>query len=153
MLYNFNIMYIKLNSVLTICWSWKCKVKIFYVDFGYFEHNDNSNILIIPLKPRIIEALLYVCLKNTLSMPPKAEGCSFCAVCLVHLDLFLLIRCTKYDEILLMYSSWQSANTLFVYFFPKRQILHSSKLKEFADDNFKYDENSRKFSKRVENTV
>ena len=27
------------------------------------------------------------------------------------------------------------------------------KLKEFADDNFKFDENGRKFSKRVENTV
>ena len=37
--------------------------------------------------------------------------------------------------------------------FPKRQILDSSKLKEFADDNFKFDENGRKFSKRVENTV
>ena len=33
------------------------------------------------------------------------------------------------------------------------QILDSSKLKEFADDNFKFDENSRKLSKRVENTV
>ena len=31
--------------------------------------------------------------------------------------------------------------------------LDSSKLKEFADDNFNFDENSRKFSKRVENTV
>ena len=31
--------------------------------------------------------------------------------------------------------------------------LESSKLREFADDNFKYDENGRKFSKRVENTV
>ena len=31
------------------------------------------------------------------------------------------------------------------------QILDSSK--EFADDNFKFDENGRKFSKRVENTV
>ena len=30
---------------------------------------------------------------------------------------------------------------------------HSSKLKEFADDNFKFDENGRKLSKRVENTV
>ena len=29
----------------------------------------------------------------------------------------------------------------------------SSKLKEFADDNFKFDENGRKFSKWVENTV
>ena len=31
--------------------------------------------------------------------------------------------------------------------------LDSSKLKEFADDNFKFDENGRKFSKRLENTV
>ena len=37
--------------------------------------------------------------------------------------------------------------------FPKRQILDSSKLKEFADDNFKFDENGRQFSKRLENTV
>ena len=37
--------------------------------------------------------------------------------------------------------------------FPKRQILDSSKLKGFADDNFKLNENGRKFSKRVENTV
>ena len=34
-----------------------------------------------------------------------------------------------------------------------RQILDSSKLKEFADNNFIFDENGRKFSKRVENTV
>ena len=32
-------------------------------------------------------------------------------------------------------------------------ILDWSKLKQFADDNFKFDENSRKFSKQVENTV
>ena len=37
--------------------------------------------------------------------------------------------------------------------FPKRQILDSSKLKEFADDNFEFNENGRKFSKCVENTV
>ena len=37
--------------------------------------------------------------------------------------------------------------------FPKRQILDSSKLKEFADDNFRFDENGRKFPKWVENTV
>ena len=30
---------------------------------------------------------------------------------------------------------------------------YSSKLKEFADDNFKFDENGIKLSKRVENTV
>ena len=37
--------------------------------------------------------------------------------------------------------------------FPKRQILDSFKFKEFADDNFKYNKNGRKFSKQVENTV
>ena len=35
----------------------------------------------------------------------------------------------------------------------RRQILDSSKLKAFADDNFNCDENGRKLSKRVENTV
>ena len=37
--------------------------------------------------------------------------------------------------------------------FPKRQILDSFKFKEFADDNFKFNKNGRKFSKQVENTV
>ena len=32
-------------------------------------------------------------------------------------------------------------------------VLDSSKLKEFADDNFKFNENGSKLSKRVENTV
>ena len=36
---------------------------------------------------------------------------------------------------------------------PDDKILDWSKLKQFADDNFKFYENSRKFSKRVENTV
>ena len=36
--------------------------------------------------------------------------------------------------------------------FPKGQILESFKVKEFADNNFKFDENSSKFSKQVENT-
>ena len=35
----------------------------------------------------------------------------------------------------------------------KTTILDSSKLKEFADDNFKFGENGRKFYQRVENTV
>ena len=35
----------------------------------------------------------------------------------------------------------------------RQQILNSSKLKEFADINFKFDENGSKLSKRVENTV
>ena len=32
-------------------------------------------------------------------------------------------------------------------------MLDSSKLKGFADDNFRFDENDRKFSKLIENTV
>ena len=35
----------------------------------------------------------------------------------------------------------------------KQQILDSSILKEFADNNFKVDENGRKFSKYIGNTV
>ena len=37
--------------------------------------------------------------------------------------------------------------------FPKQQISDYSKLKEFADDNFEFDEYGRKFSKQLENTV
>ena len=37
--------------------------------------------------------------------------------------------------------------------FPKRKTLDTSKLKEFADDNVKFDENGRKCFKQVENTV
>ena len=36
---------------------------------------------------------------------------------------------------------------------PDNKISDWSKLKEFADDNFKFDESGRKLSKRVENTV
>ena len=32
-------------------------------------------------------------------------------------------------------------------------MLDTSKLKELADDNFKFEENSRKYSKQVENSV
>ena len=39
------------------------------------------------------------------------------------------------------------------YTITRRQILESSKLKEFADDSFKFEENGRKLSKRVENNV
>ena len=37
--------------------------------------------------------------------------------------------------------------------FSKQQILDSSKLKELAEDYFKFDENGREISKWVENTV
>ena len=37
--------------------------------------------------------------------------------------------------------------------FTKQQILDSSKLKEFADDNVKFDGNGRELFKQVEDTV
>ena len=37
-------------------------------------------------------------------------------------------------------------------FVPEQQILDSSKLKEFADDNLEFHENGCKFSQKVENT-
>ena len=39
------------------------------------------------------------------------------------------------------------------YPFPKRQMLDSFKLKEFADENFKFDENGRESYKQIEKTV
>ena len=44
-------------------------------------------------------------------------------------------------------------STALLYPFPKRQILDTSKLEEFEDDNFILDKNGRKFSKGIENTV
>ena len=55
-----------------------------------------------------------------------------------------------------MLSIWTSLNIFcLVKSLPitRRQILDSSKLKEFADDNFKFEENGRKSSKQVENNV
>ena len=37
--------------------------------------------------------------------------------------------------------------------FPNRQVLDLSKLEEFADDTFKFDENGRNLSRWVENIV
>ena len=42
---------------------------------------------------------------------------------------------------------------VFILRFPKRQMLDSSNLYNYADDNFKFDENGGKFSYRLENTV
>ena len=51
----------------------------------------------------------------------------------------------------LIYVEWKGCITPLT--ITRRQILVSSKLREFADDNFKFDENGRKLSKWVENTV
>ena len=52
----------------------------------------------------------------------------------------------EFENIDLKFASFSSPIT-------RRQTLDSSKLKEFADDNFKFEENGRKLSKRAENTV
>ena len=48
---------------------------------------------------------------------------------------------------------WKKVESVFVKPITSQQNLDSSKLKEFADNNFKFDENGRKLSKQVENTV
>ena len=44
-------------------------------------------------------------------------------------------------------------NGIWLYLFPKWQILDSFKLKELLNDNFKLDKNGRKFLRWLENTV
>ena len=56
------------------------------------------------------------------------------------------------SERVFFYLPWIISQAL-LYPFPKRQILDFSKLRGFADGNFKFDENVRMFSQRVENTV
>ena len=56
------------------------------------------------------------------------------------------------QHFLLFYSSIKDINYQFNPL-PDDKILDWSKLKQSADDNFKFDENSRKFSKWVENMV
>ena len=58
----------------------------------------------------------------------------------------------KRDEMHLGDALYQASNSCdygsvkSIYPYPKWQILDSSKFKEFADDNLKFDENGRKFS-------
>ena len=52
----------------------------------------------------------------------------------------------QHENYILLPSEWDQPIT-------RRKILDSSKLKKFADDNFKFDENGRKLSRQVENTV
>ena len=63
----------------------------------------------------------------------------------------MLLRDLFYDF------AWWSLNTGYTVHggepFPKRQVLDSSKLKEFAENHFKLDENEGKFSKMIENTT
>ena len=55
--------------------------------------------------------------------------------------------------LLTCFSRGKRLTTTLVQPITRQQILDSSKLKEFADDNFKFDESGRKLFKQVENTV
>ena len=59
---------------------------------------------------------------------------------------------TKFITVIYPLQSLSISSTINRLTFPIRQILGSSKLKEFADDNFKFYKNGRKFSKWVEKT-
>ena len=48
---------------------------------------------------------------------------------------------------------WSQSAVLDRLTLPKQQILDSSRLKAFADNNFRFDENGRKFFMGVENTM
>ena len=52
-----------------------------------------------------------------------------------------------------VWTSLQFCHLVKIETFSKQQILDSSKLKEFADNNSKFYENGSKLYKRVENTV
>ena len=57
------------------------------------------------------------------------------------------------DGLISLSSPHQPYNNLYIFNpLPDNKILDRSKLKQSADNNFRFDENSRKFSKRVENT-
>ena len=60
------------------------------------------------------------------------------------------------NKLSMTWTYWTGKHTsceIFLKPFPKQHILDSSKLKEFADKNSKFDENGRRFSNSVENTV
>ena len=58
-------------------------------------------------------------------------------------------KATSYD----LEKKLQQTFRFYIKPFRNDKFLDSSKLKEFEDDNFKFDENGRKFFKRVENVT
>ena len=59
-----------------------------------------------------------------------------------------------YEQFLLFQQCFQKTFIVMKdHYFPIQQILNASKLKELADDNFKFDENGRNIFKPVENTM
>ena len=62
-------------------------------------------------------------------------------------DNYKVVRCDG------LKTKWKKKEKLLVNPLPDDKILDSSKLEDFADNNFKFHENQRKLSKQVVNTV
>ena len=80
--------------------------------------------------------------------PPLSPACHFVHIIISSLAMPLSCSNARYKI-----SPWLPVKKVEGYPITRRQILDSSKLEEFADNNFKFDENDRKLSKREENTV
>ena len=83
------------------------------------------------------------------------EGHAYMSDCLPHGKQLIICQCGCALDVQDFYCADLKAKrqTLLFNPFAKQQILDASKLKEFAEENFKFDENGRKLSKCVENTV
>ena len=66
------------------------------------------------------------------------------------MSIWFLLSLVKFDSVGLKRIRKKKVSLTLI---TKQQILDSSKLKEFANNNFKFHENGRNFSKRAENTV
>ena len=75
----------------------------------------------------------------------------------IILSVWFFSTCQEISNVLIFDDRWEIQSCWFLYFilfhFFNPFFKDCSNLKESADDIFRYDENSRKFSKRVENTV
>ena len=110
-----------------------------------------------PLDPRMQSLLqmswLTLCLYISLNLIPSVAQHSLLILSFSYRDLASLLVSKSCNT---KYIYWKSKHSHFQYMYlpvTRRQILDSSKLKEFAADNLKFDKNGCKLSKRVENIV
>ena len=83
------------------------------------------------------------------SLPHDSEGCSRKCNCWIHFDNYNnLLNITDQGDALCSHMT----HTVFLLTFSQTTNFSLFQIKGSADDNFKFDENDRKFSKQVENT-
>ena len=118
--------------------------------FSFF-HNVFKRLLFKSLETQGLfgNALNIICTTNDQISVYLLHFCQ--PVCLVLYSLLKLVKSLFHHILTFINLSFKF--TLFKKKWFNDKILDSSKLKDIADDNFKFDENSRKLSKRVENTV